>query len=309
MKNKYLLRYSSLILVIILLTTLFTGCGKPIENVGASDALPLVSTEVSGEAVEYFSPKLSAFNYKDSPYISVADEPMFLEEQKVFKGTFEHYSELDGLGRCGVAYACLGKETMPTEDRESLSSVTPSGWNNKSYDFVDGGWIYNRAHLIGFQLSAEQANKLNLITGTRYFNVEGMLPFENMVADYIHETENHVLYRVTPIYTGDNLVCDGVTIEAWSLEDNGESICFYVFCYNVQPDITIDYKTGNNWLTNAEQTTEVIITFILNTRSKKFHYDTCSSVSTISANNKSTHTGTRQELINMGYSACGICKP
>ena len=163
---------------------------------------------------------------------------------------FEYYSDLDELGRCGVAYANICQELMPTEKRESISSVTPSGWNNKKYDsgLVDGGWIYNRCHLIGFQLAGENANPKNLITGTRYLNIEGMLPFENMIADYVHETDNHVLYRVTPVYTGDNLVADGVQLEGWSVEDAGEAICFNVFAYNIQPGIGIDYATGENWL-------------------------------------------------------------
>ena len=163
---------------------------------------------------------------------------------------FEYYSDLDELGRCGTAYANICQELMPTEKRESISSVTPSGWNNKKYDsdLVDGGWIYNRCHLIGFQLAGENANPRNLITGTRYVNIEGMLPFENLIVDYVHETDNHVLYRVTPVYEGDNLVADGVQLEGWSVEDAGEAICFNVFAYNVQPGIGIDYATGENWL-------------------------------------------------------------
>lgn len=156
-------------------------------------------------------------------------------------GVFESYSELDRLGRCGVAFACIGVELMPTEDRESISSVTPSGWINTEYD---GQYLYNRCHLIGFQLTGENANERNLITGTRYMNIDGMLPFENIVADYIQDTNNHVLYRVTPDFQADELVARGVQIEAFSVEDQGDGICFNVYIYNIQPGIEIDYKTG-----------------------------------------------------------------
>lgn len=159
---------------------------------------------------------------------------------------FEEYPELDSLGRCGAAYACVGIDTMPTEERESISEVKPSGWHNKPYDFVDGGYVYNRCHLIGFQLTGENANERNLVTGTRYMNVKGMLPFENEVADYIASTGNHVMYRVTPVFEGDNLVCSGVLMEAYSVEDDGAGVQFCVFCFNVQPGVSIDYKTGEN---------------------------------------------------------------
>ena len=168
------------------------------------------------------------------------NQPDFPEEDMT-SVSFETYSELDTLGRCGVAYANVGQDLMPTEDRESISSVTPSGWINREYD---GEYLYNRCHLIGFQLTGENANEENLITGTRYLNVEGMLPFENMVADYVQETGNHVLYRVTPVFEGQNLVASGVQMEAWSVEDEGEDVCFNVYVYNVQPGITIDYATG-----------------------------------------------------------------
>lgn len=187
-------------------------------------------------------------NYTDSPYVILNDNQPNFEDSDLDATSFEKYSELDSLGRCGVAYACLSVNTMPSadEERESISSVEPSGWVNKKYDNVDGGYLYNRCHLIGYQLSNENANDKNLITGTRYMNTEGMLPFENQVADYIKETNNHVLYRVTPIYENENLVANGVQIEAKSVEDNGKGICFNVFCYNVQPGITIDYKTGES---------------------------------------------------------------
>ena len=187
-------------------------------------------------------------DYTSEPYVIINNNiPEFNEEDLTTK-SFEKYSELDFLGRCGTAFANLSIDTMPTanEERESISSVTPSGWINKKYEIVDGGYLYNRCHLIGYQLSAENANEKNLITGTRYMNTEGMLPFENKVAEYIKETGNHVLYRVTPIYEENNLVASGVQIEAKSVEDNGKEICFNVYCYNVQPGIEINYKTGES---------------------------------------------------------------
>ena len=261
------------------------------------------------------------------------------EEEDLTTTSFETYSELDSLGRCGVAYANIGTDLMPTEERESISEVHPTGWQSVTYDIVDGGYLYNRCHLIGYQLTAENANELNLITGTRYLNVEGMLPFENMVADYIEETGNHVLYRVTPVFEGDNLVASGVQIEAMSVEDNGEGILFNVYCYNVQPGITIDYATGDSWLSDesgsddaqdstdagsadaqnddgtdsddadaqADDGTET--TYVLNTSTMKFHYPDCSSVSQMSEENKLEYTGTREEVIAMGYDPCGRCNP
>lgn len=173
--------------------------------------------------------------------------PFFVEEEYTTE-SYEYYSELDALGRCGMTMACIGTDIMPTEERGSIGSVKPSGWQSVKYDIVDGKYLYNRCHLIGFQLAGENANKQNLITGTRFLNIEGMLPFEDMVADYVKETENHVLYRVTPIFNGDDLVAEGVLLEGWSVEDEGEGICFCVYSYNAQPGIIIDYATGDSKL-------------------------------------------------------------
>ena len=185
--------------------------------------------------------------FSGEPYVVLEDNQPLFELEDITAVSYEFYSELDFLGRCGYTMACLGRDLMPTEDRESISQVKPTGWQQKKYDFVDGKSLYNRCHLIGFQLSGENANERNLITGTRYMNTEGMLPFENMVADYIKETGNHVLYRVTPIFEGDELVARGVQMEAYSVEDSGEGICFHVYVYNNQPGVTIDYATGYNW--------------------------------------------------------------
>lgn len=294
----------------------------------------------------------SAFNaadvpaYSGEPYTAVNNNEPYFTSDNLTTEAFENYSELDALGRCGVAYANVCLETMPTEKRGSISEVKPTGWHSVKYDNVDGKSLYNRCHLIGYQLTAENANQQNLITGTRYLNVDGMLPFENMVADYVKETDNHVLYRVTPIFTGDNLVADGVLMEGYSVEDEGDGICFCVYAYNVQPGITIDYATGDSWLSSekgnsdsssggnsavsqsaadksgtqqaAVQTESVKETsapvstgteYILNTNTKKFHYPSCSSVKQMKASNKKEYTGSRDDLIDQGYDPCKKCNP
>lgn len=192
--------------------------------------------------------EIPEFNESNAYVVINNNEPHFDEEDLTTK-SFERYSELDNLGRCGVAYANIGKDTMPTEERESIGQIKPTGWHTVKYDCVDGKYLYNRCHLIGYQLTAENANEKNLITGTRYMNVEGMLPFENQVADYIEETGNHVLYRVTPIFKDNNLVASGVQIEAKSVEDSGEGVLFNVYVYNNQPSIEINYLTGESKLT------------------------------------------------------------
>lgn len=185
-------------------------------------------------------------DYSGTPYVVLNyNQPEFTEDE-ITTIAYESYSVQDLLGRCGPAVACVGQELMPTQERESISSVTPSGWQTQKYDFVDQEYLYNRCHLIGFQLTGENANERNLITGTRYMNVDGMLPFENQVADYIESTGNHVMYRVTPIFEGPNLVADGVQMEAYSVEDGGAGVCFNVFVYNVQPGVVINYLTGSS---------------------------------------------------------------
>lgn len=187
--------------------------------------------------------------YNGEPYVELNDNvPNFTTREKNNTKAFENYHRLDTLGRCGTAYANICKELMPTEKRGAIGMVKPSGWNTVKYDVVDGKYLYNRCHLIGFQLAGENANKKNLITGTRYLNVDGMLPFEDEVADYVKDTDHHVLYRVTPVFKGDNLVAEGVEMEAYSVEDKGKGICFHVFVYNVQPGVTIDYATGESRL-------------------------------------------------------------
>lgn len=250
-------------------------------------------------------------DYSGEPYVVLNDNiPNFTNEDLTTK-SYESYSELDNLGRCGVAFACIGTDLMPTKDRENISHMKPSGWQSAKYEQVDGQYLYNRCHLIGFQLSGENANKNNLITGTRYLNVEGMLPFENMVADYVKETDNHVLYRVTPIFASDCLVASGVQMEALSVEDNGEGISFHIYAYNVQPGIEIDYATGDSRLAvgTNDNVTGTKQTYILNTNNKKFHKTDCSSVTHIKDSNKKNYTGSREDIISQGYTPCGHCNP
>ena len=179
-------------------------------------------------------------------YVEINDNIPFFTDEEIVMESYESYGELDGLGRCTVAIACVGTDIMPSDDRGSISSVDPTGWQSVQYDFVSGKYLYNRCHLIGFQLTGENANKQNLITGTRFLNINGMLPFEDMIADYVKETGNHVMFRVTPIFEGDNLVASGVLMEAISVEDDGEGICFCVYAYNNQPGVVIDYATGDS---------------------------------------------------------------
>lgn len=265
--------------------------------------------------------------FSGDPYVVINDNVPEFTDADLTTTSFETYSSLDSLGRCGVAYASIGKDLMPTEERGSIGQVKPSGWHTVKYDIVDGKYLYNRCHLIGYQLTAENANTKNLITGTRYLNVEGMLPFENMVADYIQETGNHVLYRVTPIFEGDNLIASGVHMEAESVEDKGDGIMFNVYCYNAQPGVSINYASGDSELdgsagTGTQQEPETSVkpeettppassgtTYILNTNTHKFHYPSCSSVKKMSDKNKQEFTGTRDEVISMGYDPCGNCHP
>ncbi len=297
--NKRLI--AALIAVIILVAASVTACTLLRSSVKENE-----TTVPSGTQTE-------------EPYIKVnGNVPRFSDEEKKTAAAFENYSDLDALGRCGVAFACVGKETMPTEERGPIGSIKPSGWHSVKYDFVDGKYLYNRCHLIGYQLTAENANEKNLITGTRYLNTKGMLPFENMVADYVKETGNHVLYRVTPVFEGKNLVASGVYMEVYSVEDDGDGICFYVYVFNRQPGVKIDYLTGDSVAdgtvesasgetTSAEK--EETKTYVLNISNGKFHLPDCDSVKKMKEENKQIMKCKRSELINAGYSPCGSCKP
>lgn len=276
-----------------------------------------VNTELSGEKGTG-SPEQSSFDlsqvpaYSGEPYVVVNNNIPFFKDSDLTTEAFEKYSDLDSLGRCGAAYANVCQEIMPTEKRGAIGMVKPTGWQTVKYDWVDGKYLYNRCHLIGYQLSGENANEKNLITGTRYLNVDGMLPFENLVADYVHETDHHVLYRVTPVFENSDLVASGVLMEAQSVED--DDVLFCVYCYNVQPNVTIDYATGESHAsedTNIQETSQSTgeQTYIVNENTKKFHLPSCSSVKDMNSGNKREFTGDRQELLDEGYSACKTCHP
>lgn len=308
-------RLTAAILLLVIITSLFVGCKKPIIDL---DSIP----EYSGEA-----------------YVEINGNMPFFKKSELTTEGFESYSELDALGRCGVAYACIGIETMPTAEREDIASVTPTGWeyngisNNNTYDFIENEYVYNRCHLIAHRLAGEDANEKNLITGTRYMNIEGMLTFEAIVSEYVEKTENHVMYRVTPIFEGVEYVARGVLMEAYSVEDSGRGVCFCIFAYNVQPGVTIDYFSGVN-VANGEPLPEieppkepeddeqpgenesgphandgVIMDYVLNISSKKFHTPGKSCANSVSEKNREEYNGTRNDLIKEGYSPCGICKP
>jgi len=272
--------------------------------------------------------------YDGSYYVAINNNIPYFTESDLTTSAYEKYSNLDRLGRCGVASACVGIEIMPTEERGSIGQVKPSGWQTVKYDIVSGKYLYNRCHLIGYQLTGENANEANLITGTRSMNVDGMLLFENMVADYVKETGNHVLYRVNPIFEGNNLVASGVTMEGYSVEDDGDGICFNVYVFNAQPGIEIDYSNGNSWLsgetpsnntqksnsggtvvipstsTNSSAgTTATTGNYVLNKNTKKIHRPTCSSVKQMKESNKVEYSGNRDDLISQGYSSCKNCNP
>ncbi len=244
-KKGYKSKYNLVISIITLILIIFIGY---YENKYGTDVDGNQNVQVSESIQKSFNlDDIPEFDGK-TPYVIINNnEPNFPEED-FNSNSFEKYSELDSLGRCGVAYANVSKVTMPTEDRGEISKVKPTGWHTVKYDCVEGKYLYNRCHLIGYQLTAENANKQNLITGTRYLNVDGMLPFENQVAEYVKQENGHVLYRVTPIFKENNLVANGVQMEAESIEDKGEKVKFNVYAYNVQPNIKIDYLTGNSEL-------------------------------------------------------------
>lgn len=240
------------------------------------------------------------------------NQPEFTEDE-ITAESFERYSDLDILGRCGVAIACIGKDIMPTEERGAIGQIKPTGWHTVKYDHVDGKYLYNRCHLIGYQLTGENANERNLITGTRYLNTEGMLPFENQVAEYVNNTGNHVMYRVTPIFEGKNLLASGVQMEGWSVEDNGKGVCFNVYCFNIQPGVEIDYATGESkeeQQTNdseSSQADQAVRNYVLNTNSMKYHLPSCNSVNSISEDNVEIFNGTAEQLEGDGYTGCKNC--
>lgn len=298
---------------------LFSACSKisvPLRLIQAKNGGASVS-QTQDYAADFSASSVPA--YSGEPYAVINNNVPFFKSDEITDVSFEEYSALDSLGRCGVCVASIGKDLMPDEERGDIGQIKPTGWHTVRYDgIVDGKYLYNRCHLIGYQLTAENANEKNLITGTRYLNTKGMLPFENMVADYVKETENHVLYRVTPVFEGKNLVASGVYMEAYSVEDNGDGICFYVYVFNRQPGVKIDYLTGDSVAdgtvesasgetTSAEN--EETKTYVLNISNGKFHLPDCDSVKKMKEENKQIMKCKRSELINAGYSPCGSCKP
>ncbi|SFG43606.1 DNA-entry nuclease [Lachnospiraceae bacterium C7] len=335
------------IAIMVLLTMQFAGCGsssaeKNLNSQKAknSESSNVASTEKNNTSTSESSSSSTDFDlssvpaYSGTAYVAVNNNTPYFSNSDLTTKSFEKYSDLDNMGRCGVAYACVGKDIMPTEKRGPIGMVKPSGWKTTKYDNVDGKYLYNRCHLIGYQLTGENANDKNLITGTRYLNVDGMLPFENMVADYVKETNKHVLYRVTPIFEGNNLVASGVLMEGKSVEDNGASILFNVYCYNVQPGISINYANGDskandssndlnnsnndvtkqNDSTNASESSNddnVVHTYVININTGVYHRDTCDSVNQIKDSNKEIFTGTKAQLLEKyaNLRPCKNCNP
>ena len=289
--------------------TAVTSHPNSISDATFDDALLLTASVWDGENA-YIT------LHNNVPYFLTADFFSYDNNELKMNCNYEYYQDLDYYGRCGMCYAMVCTDIMPTEPRGDIGMVKPTGWHTIRYDnLISDKYLYNRCHLIGYQLAGENANTKNLITGTRYLNVTGMLPFENAVDDYIEANPtNHVFYRVTPVFIGEDLVAQGVIMEAYSVEDNGTGVQFCVFCPNVQPGITIDYATGESW--ENEQTKESYwddhptdYAYVLNENSKKIHRPDCSAVESIDPKNRTNTTRSYDELIAQGYSPCGICHP
>ena len=297
-----------------------TTIGEEVDNLSTTELTNTVEhTEQTVTASSDLPFGLSDIpSYSGSPYCEVQNNQPFFQADELTTESFKRFSELDSLGRCGVAYACIGTDSLPTEKRGAIGTIKPSGWHTVRYDdIIEDKYLYNRCHLIAFELSGENANPQNLITGTQYMNIKGMLPFENRVRSYIENTNQHVMYRVTPFFEGDNLVATGILMEGYSVEDNGKGICFNVFCYNVQPGIKINYLDGTSEIASVPEPDEnpdkdkddSTTTYVLNTNTNKFHYPYCDSVNKIKEKNKQITTEDREIIIERGYSPCGKCKP
>lgn len=309
------------ILALVLLLTMnlgIFGCGDVAEYASEIQEYGNKLIQYQNEVEELLAEVPSYGSSEELPeydgniFVVIDDNVPGFTEDEITDIAYEEYSELDLLGRCGPAEACVGQEIMPTEERGAIGQIKPTGWHTIKYDCVDGKYLYNRCHLLGYQLTGENSNEKNLITGTRYLNVTEMLPFENMIAEYVEETNNHVMYRVTPVFEGDNLLATGVEMEAYSVEDEGEGVSFHIFCYNVQPGIGIDYATGDSWLEETEvieNDSKEMNEYILNTNSLKYHLPTCSSVEKIADGNKEVYTGDKEDLEKCGYTACKSCNP
>ena len=298
-------------LLALLLLLLMSGCSELSGLIPSGTA----ETDEDGKPLaahvpEEFDPAAIP-DWNGKHYVTVHNNVPYFTKAELTTENYEYYSPLDKYGRCGVAVACLDEANMPTGERDRISSIHPSGWHYSEYNFIDQGLLYNRAHLIAFSLSAEDLNERNLITGTRYLNAEGMLPFEESTVYYIKSTGNHVMYRVTPVFRKSELVARGVLMEAQSVEDFGKGVKFCIYCYNVQPGVGINYRTGDNWRTKDIDILEEDIegTYVLNTNSRKFHRMTCDGVQSMNPKNRKNYTGSRAELIEKGYEPCPICRP
>ncbi|HAR91735.1 MAG TPA: hypothetical protein DCR28_01350 [Eubacterium sp.] len=281
--------------------------------------------------VKYKSSKLKLkdipkYKVVKAPYVRVNGNKPTFAKKEIKRKSYQKFSKLDSLGRCGVAIASIGRDIMPKSKRTSISSVYPSGWHTYRYASVAGRYLYNRCHLIGHQLTGQNANAKNLITGTRYLNVDGMLPFEDEVAECVKFSNKHVMYRVTPLYKGKNLVASGVQMEAYSVEDKGKSCSFNVYCYNVQPGIKINYKTGTSKGSGiisggktsngkkykkkySNKKVKKCGKYVISKNTRKFHYASCTYVKRIKNSNRQYFNGSRKTLINQGYSSCKSCNP
>ena len=350
-KNSSIIPAICLAGALLVLVTVCSGCKSTVASEQISAAkIETVQEEVRDKAQPNKEDEKDLFTlamvpeYSSNAYVDINDDVPFFSEEELTEENFQEYWPLDELGRCTGAFACIGPESLPTGARENASMFEPTGWQSVKYDSIDGGYLYNRCHLIGYQLTGQSANERNLITGTRYMNVEGMLPFENSVQMYVEGTGNHVLYRVRPYYNGDDLLATGVLMEAKSLEDPLVQFC--AFCYNVQPGIEIDYATGFSKASETTDSEEVLaivsdpetgdsesvtrsvedevvadegkeeaseepaeITYVLNTNTKKFHMPYCSSVKDIKDKNKKETTMSREEIISQGYQPCKRCNP
>lgn len=324
-------------LLALLLGLSLTACGINKDKLINTEFTRNTETESQvSQPVSETSSETASFDYSMVPEYtgsaSVAinnNIPFFNADEKAAgTASFETYSELDDLRRCGVAYACIGKDIMPTEERGQIGMVKPTGWHTVKYDCVDGKYLYNRCHLIAYCLAGENANEKNLITGTRYLNIEGMLPYETLTAKYMdNNPDNHVLYRVTPVFVGSELVARGVLMEGYSVEDNGAGVNFCAFCYNVQPDVEINYADGESSYKGSTDksfdasgstsnstgftgyTNEDISSYVVNTSSKKFHTADCKNADKISDKNREVVNESRDELIADGYEPSKCCNP
>ena len=337
MKNKIFLLISALTLTGCINNSSVNPSTEETKETSARPSISVISTEIESptsketEIVEtaetakateqegkYFTYHYDKFGYDftlpayidleipENDVLLTFGNAFFMDNDDYSKSA-EFYSGLDGMGRCGDCIAVIGKDLMPTEEREEIGEIKPSGWHTVKYSCIEDRYLYNRCHLIGFQLSGENANEKNLITGTRYLNVEGMLPIENEVANYVRKTGNHVFYRVVPVFLDLDLVCRGVLIRTWSVEDKGESINRYVFCYNCQPEIGIDYSNGDSWELAKAGELDESGNYVLNTRTMKIHKEGCPVLEETSDKNKKKYTGSLNALLDYGYTECGYC--